>query len=294
MTRRIDHLVVPVRDLDRAADLYERFGFRVGSRNRHPWGTENRLVQLGKSYIELITVGEGAGIPAHAPRSFSFGAFVRDYLARREGLAMLVLGSDDAKADAASFAKAGIGDFEPFFFRRRGRRADGAETEVAFTLTFVRNPNAPDAGFFVCQHHHPENFWSPAFQQHANGAEDVSAVVLAAPAPEAHQTFLEQFAGTAATRPAGHDLSIKLERGRLDVVTADDAAELYGSVEVDAQRTEFVAFAIRVPDVRYVAVHLDATGVAYQHIGSRLVVPASAAHGVAIAFEPASSGMAST
>ncbi|HEX2727332.1 MAG TPA: VOC family protein [Beijerinckiaceae bacterium] len=286
MTRRIDHLVVAVRDLDGAADFYERLGFRVGTRNRHPWGTENRLVQLAGTFIELITVGERADIPAHAPRAFSFGAFVRDYLARREGLAMLVLGTDDAKADALAFAKTGIGDFEPFFFQRRGRRADGAETEVAFTLAFARDAAAPDAGYFVCQHHRPENFWSPAFQQHANGAEDVSAVVLSAPAPEAHQAFLERFAATDATRPQGHDLSLGLARGRIDVVTADDAAELYGSVEVDPNRTELVAFAIRVPDVRYVAVHLDAGAVPYQHIGSRLVVPASAAHGVAIAFEP--------
>jgi catechol 2,3-dioxygenase-like lactoylglutathione lyase family enzyme len=287
MTRRIDHLVVAVRDLDAAADFYERLGFRVGTRNRHPWGTENRLVQFASSYLELITVGEGGAIPAHAPRSFSFGAFVRDYLARREGLAMLALASDDAKADALSFAQTGSGAFEPFFFQRRGRRADGSETELAFTLAFMRDPHAPDAGFFVCQHHHPENFWSPAFQQHANGTEDTSAVVLAAPVPEAHRTFLEQFAGTSATGPAGHDLSIALARGRIDVVTADDAAELYGSVELDPQRTEFVAFAVRVPDVRYVTVHLDGAGVPYQHIGSRLVVPASAAHGVAIAFEPA-------
>ena len=43
MARSIDHLVVAVRDLDGAARFYERLGFQVGSRNRHPWGTENRL-----------------------------------------------------------------------------------------------------------------------------------------------------------------------------------------------------------------------------------------------------------
>ena len=46
MTRRIDHLVVAVRDLDGAAAFYERLGFQVGARNRHPWGTENRIVQF--------------------------------------------------------------------------------------------------------------------------------------------------------------------------------------------------------------------------------------------------------
>jgi hypothetical protein len=39
--------------------------------------------------------------------------------------------------------------------------------------------------------------------------------------------------------------------------------------------------------MRYVDVGLDASGISYQQIGSRLIVPASAAFGVAIAFEPA-------
>ena len=65
MTRRIDHLVVAVHDLDQAGSFYQRLGFQVGARNRHPWGTENRLVQLPSSFIELITVGEGAAIAPH-------------------------------------------------------------------------------------------------------------------------------------------------------------------------------------------------------------------------------------
>lgn len=103
--RHIDHVVVAVRDLDGAADLYARLGFQVGPRNRHPWGTENRIIQFRQSFIELITVLEDADIPPHAPGRFSFGAFVRDYLQRREGLAMLVLSSADDTADAARFAQ---------------------------------------------------------------------------------------------------------------------------------------------------------------------------------------------
>jgi hypothetical protein len=286
-SRHIDHLVVAVRDLNGAAQLYERLGFIVGAKNRHPWGTENRLVQFQNSYIELITVGEGAEIPPHASRFFSFGAFVRDYLARREGLAMLVLSTNDARDDAVSFATSGIGDFEPFHFSRRGRRPNGAEVEVAFTLAFVRDPNAPDAGFFVCQHHHPENFWDTALQTHVNGVDAISAVVLAAQQPVRHRDFLERFAGRAATSPAGHDLSLSLSGGRLDVMTPDDAGELYGSVEVEPHRAAFAGFGLRVPDIHTVARHLDGGGVPYQHIGSRIVVPASAAHGVAIAFEAA-------
>jgi hypothetical protein len=287
MPRRIDHLVVAVRDLDDAARLYDRLGFQVGGRNRHPWGTENRLIQFERSFVELIAVGEGADIPPHAPRAFSFGAFVRDYLARREGLAMLALATTDAKADAASFAAAGIGSFEPFFFSRCGRRPDCTETEVAFTLAFAVDQQARDAGFFVCQHHHPKNFWTGAVQDHPNGAEAVSAVVLSVEEPQAHRAFLERFSDGQAASPAGHDLSVPLDGARLDVVTPDDAAELYSSVEADPHRAEFVAFGVRVGDIRALAARLEAAGLPYQRIGSRIVVPASAARGVAIAFEPA-------
>ena len=285
--RGIDHLVIAVRDLDMAAALYERLGFQVGARNRHPWGTENRLIQFERSFIELIALGEGGGIPPHRPRAFSFGAFVRDYLGRREGLALLALGSDDAQADAAFFVGSGVGDFEPFSFRRGARRPDGSETEVAFTLAFAADPRAPDAGFFVCQHHYPDNFWNRALQEHANGAEGIAAVVLSAEEPQAHRSFLERFAGAPARLPRGSDISLPLDGARLDVTTPDDAAELYGSVEADPHRAEFVAFAVRVPDMRALAHRLDAAGVPYGWFGSRLVVPASVARGVAIAFDPA-------
>jgi catechol 2,3-dioxygenase-like lactoylglutathione lyase family enzyme len=287
MTRGIDHLVVAVRDLDAAGRLYEQLGFQVGSRNRHPWGTENRLIQLPQCFIELIAIGEGAATPEREGHRFSFGAFVRDYLARREGLAMLVLDSTDATGDAAAFASAGIGGFEPFHFERRGRRPDGSETQVAFTLAFAEDPQAPHAAFFVCQQHYPENFWNERFQQHLNKARTLAAVTLASPNPAAHADFLASFTGVAPTRPDGDDLSFTLARGRIDVVTPDDAAELYGSVEADLDTAVFVAFAVRVDDMRSQTALLDAAGIPYQTIGSRAVVPASAAFGVTIAFEPA-------
>ena len=88
MTRGIDHVVHAVHDLDAAASLYERLGFQVGSRNRHPWGTHNRVVQLAGSYVELLTVAEPERIPPHGPGSFSFGAFNNDFLRHQQGIAM--------------------------------------------------------------------------------------------------------------------------------------------------------------------------------------------------------------
>ena len=286
MPRGLDHLVLAVHDLDAAGRFYERLGFQVGGRNRHPWGTENRLIQFPGSFLELITVGDGARIEDHGEGRFSFGAFVRDYLARREGLAMLVLDSVDARADAGLFARTGLGAFEPFFFERAGRRPDATAVRVAFTLAFAHDKGAPLAGFFTCQHHHPANFWNPEFQKHPNGARSLSAVVYAAPNPEAHRDFLTGFTGATPSQPARQALSFPLARGRLDVMTPDDAADIYGSVEVEAHSPGFVAFAVRVAEVDRQAHGLDAAAIPYQRIGSRLVIPASAAFGVAMAFEP--------
>lgn len=286
MSRRIDHLVIAVRDLDKAADFYQRLGFQVGARNRHSWGTENRLVQFPGTFLELISTGEGARIPPHEQGRFSFGAFVRDYLGVREGLAMLVLDSRDAKADAVRFSQDNIGAFEPFFFDRTGKKPDGSETKVAFTLAFVSLEAAPKAGFFVCQQHFPENFWNPAFQKHDNHAENLSSVALTAPDPDRVRKFLTAFTGVEPTRPAGHDLSFGLSGAHLDVMTPDDAGELYVSVEAELDEPSFVGFAVRVEDIHQQSARLDAAGIPYQHVGSRLVVPASAAFGVAIAFEP--------
>jgi catechol 2,3-dioxygenase-like lactoylglutathione lyase family enzyme len=286
MTRRIDHLVVAVHDLDQAGSFYQRLGFQVGARNRHPWGTENRIVQLPSSFIELITVGEGAAIAPHRASAFSFGAFVQDYLRGREGLAMLVLDSQDAKADAALFSESGIGSFEPFHFERSGRRPDGSETKVAFTLAFTSAEDSPKAGFFVCQQHFPENFWNPEFQRHDNKATQISSVTLAAPSPERLRSFLRAFSGVQPASPDGDDLSFRLGESHIDVLTPDDAAEIYGSVEAELDQPSFVAFAVRVEDIHRQAQGLDSADIPYQHIGSRLIVPASAAFGVAIAFEP--------
>lgn len=286
MTRRIDHLVVAVHDLEGAAAFYRNLGFQVGARNRHPWGTENRIIQLSGSFIELIALGEGADIPPHAAGSFSFGAFVRDYLQHREGLAMLVLDSPDAEADAALFARQGIGSFAPFHFERTGRRPDGSETKVAFTLAFAADESAPRAAFFVCQQHFPENFWNPEFQRHDNKALAVGSVTLAARDPARHETFLTAFTDAEPQSPDSDDLSYPLAEAHLHVLTPDDAAENYGSVEAELDQPSFVAFGVRVEDIGLQARWLDAAAISYQHIGSRLVVPASTAFGVAIAFEP--------
>lgn len=277
--RRIDHVVVAVHDLDAAGAFYQRLGFQVGARNRHPWGTENRLIQFGDSFIELITVGPDAqAIADHAPGRFSFGGFVRDYLREREGLAMLVLDSDDAVADAALFSEQGLGSFEPFFFERKGRRPDGSETRVAFTLAFAVDADAPMAGFFVCQQHFPENFWNPAFQRHDNGASAIASVGMTAASASTHQFFFSTFGGSAAQQDARGLLSIDLRGGRLTI-----SPDPSGGVGLQLH-----SMTIRVPDVKAQAEHLMQVGIPFTATGAGLCISPETAFGLAICFEDGS------
>lgn len=284
--RGLDHLVIGVRDLDAAGVFYERLGFRVGARNRHPWGTENRIVQFPGAFLELITVGDPGAIPPAAPHRFSFGAFVRDALARGEGMSMLVLESQDAKSDAELFKEAGIGDFEPFFFERQARRPDGSEVRVAFSLAFAENERAPDCGFFTCQQHEPQNFWNPAFQQHANGTTGLAAAIMTAENPTDHHIFLSAFTGERSLKSNSLGVSAPLPRGRFDILTPHAAFQLFAGEEGTAG-PRFAGFVVAVQDLAAVRSLLTAGDIPALQVGERIVVPSSAAMGCMVAFEKA-------
>lgn len=272
--RGLDHLVIGVHDLDVAGAFYERLGFRVGARNRHPWGTHNRIVQFPGSFLELISVGEAGLIPEHGPGRFSFGAFVRDALTAGEGFSMLVLESTDAAADNATFRASGIGQFEPFFFERQASRPDGSTVRVAFTLAFAADPEAPALGFFVCQQHEPQNFWNREFQKHPNGALQLAEVRMAAPQPANHRRILDLFSGVAGLATPDGGLGYRLPRGRIEVVAAGTAPA-------------FAGFAVTVTDLAAMRDRLKKAGIQSNDAPDGLVVPAAVAHGTTILIRAA-------
>src|SRR5258707_216876 len=232
----LHHVVHVVRDLDAAGELYRRLGFQVGGRNRHPWGTENRVIQLGGSYIELLTVAVPEKVPAHGPRDVSFGALTRDFLNHGEGLAMIALESRDAKADAAAYKAAGLGDFDVFNFEREGMGPSGASVKVAFSLAFAQDRDAPQTTFFACQEHYPENFWNPAAQAHANTASGITGVVLVADEPERHRNFILAFAGLPDAETDADGLTVTTAHGSIQVMKPGAFRARFGVVPPDASR----------------------------------------------------------
>lgn len=284
--RGIDHLVLASGDLAGLADFYRRLGFTVGVRNRHPWGTENHIVQFDGAFLELIGIGAGASITGRAGRQFSFGAFVRDFLAGGGGMAMLVLESNNAVADSEAFRRARIGDFENFHFERSGKNASGKDATVAFTLAFAEMQGAPRAGFFTCQQHLPQNFWNAALQHHSNSAFGIKNVVLVAEDPSDTHEFLGAFTGQREMRSTSFGLELETPRGRIEVLSPAAFRFRYRS---EPPRTEgaaavFAAVEFEVKSLSSAVECLQAGNVSHQRLDDRLVVSAQTAYGVILTF----------
>lgn len=284
MPRPIDHLVIAVRDLEAARATYARLGFTLTPVARHPFGTANSLAQMNGSYLELLAVADLAAIPAPTETRFSFGAFNRDYLDAREGLSMLALKSADAAADRADFAKHDLPVYEPFRFERQATGPDGLARPVAFSLTFTSDARTHGgAGFFTCQHHHPENFWRPEFQRHANGAAKVAGAVFATRDPADFHEFFTYLTGQHDMLSTSLHVSFDLGGQTLDVVSPVAAKAFFGE-DVGADPRRFVACRIGVADLVATGDLLRRNGVAFAELAGALVVPSSVAHGVAVAF----------
>ena len=286
MPHGLDHIVHAVRDLDAAAEFYASAGFTVGGRNRHPWGTHNRIVQLRNCYIEILEVAEPAKIVPHGERSFSFGAFNRDFLSHREGFSMLILNSSNAGDDARSFEAAGIGDFEVFDFAREGTKPGGTPVKLAFSLAFAADPASPDVRFAVCQHHFPENFWDPAFQTHANGAQGVRGAVMVADNPTDHHIFLKAFTALSDLHSPSIGVRARTENAEIEIMEQVAFGDEFGVLpDVDPEGMTLNGLRLEVADIAEAEALLRKAGLASQRHVGRLVVPPEVARGATLIFE---------
>jgi len=283
MPRRLDHLVICVRDLAQAALDWQTLGFSLTPTGVHPFGTSNRLAMFGNNFIELLAVTDAAAVPPAASGHFSFAAHNRDFLATGEGMSMLAMHSADAHADAARFKAHHIGAYAPFDFGRDAVLPGGGTARVAFSLAFATDAAMPGIAFFTCQQRHPpELFWKPEYQRHPHGALRVIEVVMSAPEPAAHRGFLERITESAAELAPGR-LTVGDSGDRITVLgPAEMARRLPGLASEPAPR--FCAARLAVTDLDATKRALKNNGVAFEVSGAVLLVPSAASHGLALEF----------
>jgi hypothetical protein len=164
-------------------------------------------------------------------------------------------------------------------------RPDGSEREVAFTLAFATPAAMPGLSFFCCQHHFPENFWSPELQTHENSALGVARVVIVHPRPLETLGFLKAFTG-GEPETAQDSLDLALANAALSVLTPERArSEIADDPVFFGNEPRFAAIVYKVRSLDRARLALRANDVPHRIEKTRLVVPSGAAFGLLTAFE---------
>ena len=288
MKHRLDHLVLCVHDLNAARALYERLGFTTTPPAEHPFGTGNSLIQLDGNFLELLAVVAPGKIPPQKTGDFGFAARARSFLESREGMALLALDSTDARRDLAAFQAAGLTTYAPIDFSRGTTLPDGSAATVSFSLAMATVANMPEAAFFVCQQHTPENFWRREYQQHENGARRVEEVIMAAPAPQTVAGFLERMSGGEVTIEP-RQVTITLGRDRISVLGPARFAQRFPGTPVNAETPVFIGFRLLVADLAASEAHLRQGGITIKGEPDRPWIGPEDTHGVIIELGPESS-----
>lgn len=132
MLTSIDHVVVPVSDLDAAAAAYERLGLTLTPRSSHVGiGTENRVFMVAGGhdfYVELLGFRDEAEVRAAGRASY--------LAAIDKGVARVMLAVDDIAAAVADLKAKGIETQVQEVADARGKICDVAPLEGVAGLGF--------------------------------------------------------------------------------------------------------------------------------------------------------------
>jgi len=233
----IDHVVIAVRDLDRAQAVFERLGFTLTPRGVHTLGSQNHCVMFERDYFELLA----------PPRAHPAMQYYNDFLARGDGLAAIALATEDANAAHAALRADGIEAEAPLDFARPVELPGGAR-DAAFRIVQLPVAQTPGCRTFLCQHFTRDVVWRPEYQRHALGAIGLAgvAVVVEDPARTA-----PRYAQIFDTRPATITEGLRIDTGSAPIaLTArGKLGRRLAGAELPARPRPFVAaLFIRVTD----------------------------------------------
>ncbi len=164
----LDHLVLPVTDLDFAAATLTDAGFVVTPEALHPFGTANRLVVFERVYVELVGIADPTRLPG-----IGFARQVAEHLERdRDGFSHFACTAMSIVDAGSKIRAAGLKADDPTTFKRPAPRADGSELVAGFSLLSITGHPTQ----FFCVHHTPEAVWFRPHLEHPNGARRIEQV----------------------------------------------------------------------------------------------------------------------
>lgn len=277
--RGLDHLVLSVAGLSAAEQRLRLLGFTVAPQGVHPFGTVNACVYFADgTFIEPLAVGDAVAVEAALAEGNSFVIGDRDYRAARgeEGLAAIVLTTDDAGADHRRFGRLAISGGSMVEFSRPSLDSDGNTDIASFLLAFAApKKDGAEAFFFTCERGKVTKIDRSALERHANTATRIVAVEAEAADPRSFAAFLAEMAEGAPSERDGHVETV-LSNATIRIVRNDDA---------QAPRLTGIVFGMRY--IEKAAELFNQSMIGYQRDSNRLSVPASVGQGVWFRFEEA-------
>jgi catechol 2,3-dioxygenase-like lactoylglutathione lyase family enzyme len=237
----LDHIVIAVRDLERATQAYSALlALGPSWRGLHPrFGTANTLYRLRNTYLELLAP-EGEGV---------VGQRVRERLDQQgEGLLALALGTDDATTCATELRRRGLAPSDPV-------EGSGRDTSTGAERQW-RNVHLPEdetrgVPLFAIEHLSPPESlpFASLLSDEASAVSGLDHVVVTTAAPDAAcELYRDRLGIRLALDRTFDQRGLRLLFFRIGGITIEVAAGLGGSPET-APRDRLWGLAYGVPDI---------------------------------------------
>ena len=273
----IDHAVVMVKDLDKAAENYRRLGFTVSPRGTHSahMGSGNYTIMFDPDYMELL------GVLAPTEHNAAARAFLE---ARGEGIDRIAFTAVDSAEGAEEIRAHGYLPLGPTDFERPVTMPDGTVSAAKFRIFQWPVSEAPGGvRIFACQHKTRDTVWIPELMTHANGARRLRQVLVMTPEPAKDAAHMSKMIDIAARNDADGAVIVPSGGDRADFVflTHDQLGKRYPGVSLAGLPKRAGAGLVMAADI---AAAERALGTAGVRSGDAICVPPAAANGTLLAF----------
>jgi Glyoxalase-like domain len=272
----IDHAVVMVKDLDKAAESWKRLGFTVSPRGTHSahMGSGNYTIMLDPDYIELLGVLTPTELNAPA----------RAFLDTREGVERIAFTAVDSTAGAEEIRTRGYEPIGPTDFERPVTMPDGSLSAAKFRTFQWPVAEAPGGvRIFACQHKTRETVWIPELMHHANGARRLKQLLIVTPEPDKDAAHLGRLIDREARAESDGAVAVPSGADRADFVflTRDQLGRRYPGVSLTTLPERGGAGLVIAADPTRTEQALGSIGV---RSGGGICVPPAAGNGTLLAF----------
>jgi|GEM_PF-3823870 hypothetical protein len=283
--RSLDHFVSVAGDIETAAEMYRRLGFRVMPTMEHvEIGTSNTIVQFHDTYLELI------GDFDHC-RSDQINSMMAPWHALGDYVYWQTsFTSARLEDDRQRLIDAGMVPEQILNAYRKVRKIGGGWDQTASRSMYCFNRANITGSLFISDHARPETIWMPGYTCHPNTALRVMGISYIAREPQADVAYYTAMMGGEPAVSTLDRVAFHTPRGEIfellsPALAAQElpgAAPLQGGCDIRG-----AAYTIAVESMERCRLALRDGGVPSASAGNAIHVAAPHAGGMAITFVPA-------